>query len=255
MIKVNYIARLGNRLFTYCFGRILAEELGYELVAEPIKGFLGTYKKIRGQRYESPEVIYNQTDLPDLKEILNDKTPRKITVQAYLQRYHYYEKYTDKIRNDWLKLDPLPDGAGPNDIVVSIRLGDFIKINWALSLSFYHNIIDQIQAEGVLGKIFIVSDEINSPLLNSFKKHGAIFIDKDPIDQLRLMKTAGYIVMSTSTFSWWGAFLSSAHKVYFPIPIHGSWSENSGKSHRVNESRYVYIENVPPISWDISKYN
>lgn len=31
MIKINYIGRLGNNIFQYCFGRIIAEELKYSI--------------------------------------------------------------------------------------------------------------------------------------------------------------------------------------------------------------------------------
>lgn len=31
MISVNCAGRLGNNIFQYCFGRILAEELGYTM--------------------------------------------------------------------------------------------------------------------------------------------------------------------------------------------------------------------------------
>ncbi len=40
MIEVRYKGRLGNNLFQYCFGRILAESLGFTLKAEYIEGSL-----------------------------------------------------------------------------------------------------------------------------------------------------------------------------------------------------------------------
>lgn len=39
MIEVRYRNRLGNNLFQYALGRILAEEKGYALKAAPIAGF------------------------------------------------------------------------------------------------------------------------------------------------------------------------------------------------------------------------
>jgi len=245
MIEVRYLGQLGNRLFTYCFARILAEEMNYELKVRPFTEFPGTYQKISGHKYKTPEIIYRENETPDLNAILADKTPRKIIVQAYLQQYQYYEKYAEKIKNNWLKLDPLPDGPGPNDLVIHIRLGDYLLRHWALSFSYYHHLINNFIAEKNLGNIFIISDEIHSPLLEPFKKYGAIFIDKNAIDSLRFMTTAGQIIMSASTFSWWGAFLSSAKKIYFPIPQFGSWSPDTKNNLRIEDSRYIYIENVP----------
>ena len=46
MIHVEYGGRLGNNLFQYCFGRILATELGYKLEAPRINGFQGTWDNV-----------------------------------------------------------------------------------------------------------------------------------------------------------------------------------------------------------------
>ena len=42
MITVKYQGGLGNMLFQYCFGRMLATRLGYKLNASHINGFSST---------------------------------------------------------------------------------------------------------------------------------------------------------------------------------------------------------------------
>jgi hypothetical protein len=54
MIEVRYKARLGNRMFQYCLGRILAEQLDFRLVAEPLSGFPNTRQKIEGLLVREP---------------------------------------------------------------------------------------------------------------------------------------------------------------------------------------------------------
>ena len=53
MVEVKYIGRLGNNLFQYCLGRIIAEGLGYKLKVDPIPGFPNTNKPVEGLDYSS----------------------------------------------------------------------------------------------------------------------------------------------------------------------------------------------------------
>jgi hypothetical protein len=53
MIEVRYKGQLGNNMFQYCLGRILAEELGFALQAGPISGFSNTEEKIGGLQSRS----------------------------------------------------------------------------------------------------------------------------------------------------------------------------------------------------------
>jgi len=70
MIKVNYDGNLGNNLFQYCFGRILAEELGYQLVANSIPGFPRTFDEISGFNYQDRQQIILRGQKPNLDFLL-----------------------------------------------------------------------------------------------------------------------------------------------------------------------------------------
>ena len=52
MISVNYAGRLGNNIFQYCFGRILAEELGY-MMNKNLSEFEYA-KEVNGSNFSSP---------------------------------------------------------------------------------------------------------------------------------------------------------------------------------------------------------
>jgi len=51
MVEVVYLGNLGNNLFQYCFGRILAEKFGYQLKSDPIAGFPHTKEIVQGKNY------------------------------------------------------------------------------------------------------------------------------------------------------------------------------------------------------------
>jgi len=61
VIEVRYKARLGNNLFQYCLGRILAEELAFELHAQAIPGFPNTAQRVNGSNCDGPEQILSGT--------------------------------------------------------------------------------------------------------------------------------------------------------------------------------------------------
>ena len=97
MVEVQYRGRLGNRLFQYCFGRIVAEGLGFALHAEPIPGFAGTAEAVRGAIHERP-VVTLEHHVVDLEALLGDPRPRRIVAHGYFQRYEYYRAFRDVIR-------------------------------------------------------------------------------------------------------------------------------------------------------------
>ena len=53
MVEVKYCGQIGNQLFQYCLGRIIAERLGFELFATAIPGFPGTFEKVLGANHRN----------------------------------------------------------------------------------------------------------------------------------------------------------------------------------------------------------
>ena len=68
MIDIKYQGGLGNVMFQYCFGKILAIELGYKLNAKPIFGFPQTQIPVNGVSYNNDSVILSghNVDIPAL---------------------------------------------------------------------------------------------------------------------------------------------------------------------------------------------
>ena len=70
MVTVNFKGRLGNNMFQYCLGRILAEALGYKLNSPVIEGFVGTYDKI-DRIMPSNYSIHLEGHVVDLNAVIN----------------------------------------------------------------------------------------------------------------------------------------------------------------------------------------
>jgi len=251
MIEVKYLDRLGNKLFQYCFGRILAEKLGYRLKAEPILGFPNTAIEVKGHDYSSytEQILLGhfstkiQRQKIDLEFLIKDPSKRRIVIDGYFQRYEYYQPYKEAIRKDWLATDlkDPEEKIGPEDIVVHVRRTDDALRGTAHPFSYYEEALQHARYD----RVFICTDDLSDPFLKQFKKFNAIFSknQKPPLVDFRFIMAFKKIILSASTFSWWAAFLSQANEIYAPIPLNGYWSGEYPKIDlKVNdESRYQYI--------------
>lgn len=237
MIEVKYVGGLGNNLFQYALGRILAEELGYELKVKPIKGFPKTYKKIKGKNYSGYKKLILLGQKVNLKKILKSKEKRHIVLQGYFQRYEYYKKYKNKIKK-WFKFNNKFKKNSKN-VLLNIRRTDFVELGQALPKEYYEKSLSKSSFKTV----YITTDDSNDPFVRYFvQKYNAIITNNNFLDDFYFIASFDKIIMSQSTFCWWAAFLSNAREIYFPIPKKGYWSKKSEIDLRVNEKRYNYIK-------------
>lgn len=239
MVEVRYQDRLGNNLFQYCFARILAEELGLALRADPIPGFPRTRERVDGLTVEEgpAELLHGQRVA--FHETLGDKTPRRIVVDGHFQRYEYYAPYKERIRTDWLV--PAPQAVGPphpDDLVLHVRRGDYVMNKWVLPVEFYLGIAEQRRFRNLV----IVTDEPNDPFFWNFKRFRPRFVRGTPLEDFWFLMHARRLVISPSSFSWWAAFLSKAEEIVFPVATFGAWTLPGLDLRIPDESRYTYVD-------------
>jgi len=266
MVEVKYNGRRGNNLFQYCFGRIIAEKLGYKLKADPVPGFQNTKERIEGQDYssgyptqviahDSPEIYpgdysevlsWKNKNL-DLQRITADRSERKVVLIGYFQRYEYYKDYKDTIRKNWLLVNGHSnERIYADDIVVHIRCGDDYARDpigaGMLPLSYYEECLKIAGHK----RIFVCTDDPRNPFVRLFyKRHKSVILHEpnDPAADFCFIMSFNKIIISASSFGWWAAFLSGAREIYAPVPLSGYWSS---KHPEVNlkvddEERYIYI--------------
>ena len=254
MIEVRYRDRLGNNLFQYCLGRILAEDFGYALRAEPIPGFPNTHEKVEGIRFDSPEQTLTGQRI-DFEGILTNRPPRRIVLDGWFQRYEYYLPHRAKIR-EWLAFDPAVRLMEPSpDIVIHVRRTDYVPRGWALPFSFYRNALEELRERG--GEVWIVTDDERDPFFQNFAPWRPKYRSGTPLEQMAFMSSARNLVLSQSTFSWWPAFLGNAEVVVCPIPSVGCWSERADRYARgidlIMRDQFTCIECREPYRLTISE--
>lgn len=260
MINVKYVGRMGNNMFQYALGRILAENKNVRLNASPIEGFPNTFDSVNPDNMiETDPLLFkdhvlkingNNVSVDDIINIEN----RAICLDGWFQRYEYYRDYKEDIRK-WLEVEDLDVGQTENDIIIHLRMGDCITGSLAqdpyvMPVDYFNKSLESTSFD----KLYVCSDPetLTHPLfqhyIDNFKDHNPIVLNGDTMGDFRAIKSFNKIIMSQSTFSWWGAFLSKANEVFIPVPMAGihtnEWSLASENVAMFvdDESRYKYIK-------------
>ncbi|MEC4989628.1 MAG: alpha-1,2-fucosyltransferase [Oscillatoria sp. PMC 1068.18] len=217
----------------------MARKTGLKLKTKPIRGFVNTYEKIDGINLSKfpylfdKQVTYTDENF-DFDDLSNDC---KIRLYGFFQKIKLYEGYPVK---EWLQINNLFE-AHPQDVVVHIRIGDYVKLKRMLAPEFYLKSIALAQPR----KLYICTDSPRSDLLNLFDKFNPEIVNLDTIKTFQFIKSFQKIIISQSTFSWWAAYLSNAEEIYFP-KVYTCEKLFNWHNHDLipNEKRYIVIDKI-----------
>lgn len=232
MLIVNHNkGRLGNSIF-----RLLANIVF--LIVYDIDGEI-KYNYIKHNIEINDEYFVNWSN-----EILNGKIPdiKKTSVLYFTGFYqhdkifiHFKNQIIDYINNhdNLLLLTDRNDTYNASylikyelqkkyDIIVHLRLEDFVEINQVLNPLSICRILDEIDVTKNYNDIcFVVNKpkkETEFKYIDFFKKrYNTVIESNEPIEDYNIMKNAEILICSYSTLSWCAAFFSDSNKyVYIP---------------------------------------
>lgn len=202
-----------------------------------------------------------------------------VFIQGYFQSYKYFETYKDQIygilKLDTLKINVIDEYSGyfGDDITtisMHFRLGDYKQKR------YYHPVMKYEYYESslrhILSKLTIDSDtkirilyfceaEDNvfvsnmriRPLQSVFPNVEFMKVDDQIADwkQLLIMSNSQHFIMANSTFSWWGAYLSSSVEkmVCYPSKWFGEYYEHNYKCDDLMPDSWMKIE-ATSTPWD-----
>jgi hypothetical protein len=276
-VEVRYLGHLGNNLFQYALGRIVAEHLDRELITVPaedmpgwsnVERTSGIVDRLQDHISAFPELTTplpgTQIDKPQLRYVVGERRwnghainlphllthgrDRRIVLKGYFQRTEYYHPHKDRIRN-WFRMREYPVDLqpGPRDIVVHIRRSmDMFVLDRAIDVGFYRELLEGLSFE----KVYVCGLGIDHQLKQVLAPFGPVYVGLPALPTLSMLARSNRIVLANSTFSWWGAYLSDAEEIYFPRLERGFWSpERPEVDLEVPESRYRVVEDVSVENW------
>lgn len=194
--------------------------------------------------------LYYNFDIYYYDHIIEDKDFK--CLYGYFQSEQYFSKYKDQIVNE-LKVKVPPTGTEKalldeilthNSVAVSMRLGDdYIKSSMlnVCSDDYYIKGIKYISNKYSNAKIYIFSDDIERAKKIINGKFNAHYVEgfKD-YQSLRLLYSCKHFVISNSSFSWWGAYLSFNTDKIIVAP--SRWYNNSRENPAIYTNDMVLID-------------
>jgi hypothetical protein len=268
MIHLQMNGFIADNLFQYTAARIVAEELGYALQVSHsrmhpqqnvprllalMSRFADAPLALEGKSFAQPVdhtacAGHGNFDgyRLDLPAMLHRRDDRRIEMAGYFQHYELIRPYKSDIRS-WFQVAPnsLGHAVSANDVVIHIRLGDLVVFGWAISPSFYSQLLDTLD----FGQLYICGFGLGEEVRQHFARFDPIYVHGEPADDFLFMKSFNRMILSNSGFAWWAAFLSQAQEIYAPVMAANTRTFDPKAAladlRVYDEPRYHYIQDVP----------
>ncbi len=165
--------------------------------------------------------------------------------KAVLQELSFAKEMSPKTKEVSLQMQ------GCNSVATSFRRGDFLNKEWqnVCSVEYYKRAMDKVKEEIENPVFYVFSDELEWIRNNIVFDNDVHFMDfnyPDYMEDMRLMTYCKNHIITNSTFSWWGAWLSGSDNVLCPE----FWLNPNIETHKVEfDGRWVEFSHVLPKSW------
>jgi hypothetical protein len=221
MITSELIGGLGNRMFQYSLGRIIADIKNYNHFTsdlETLSQYFPNISNVTDRITTTDNTIVagygsntNCIQHVDIQSLLDHNGG--IYLKGFFQKHYLYSSYRSKLQ-ELFKFANDKSKPGDNDIVVHVRLGDYVQLNHYLSPSVYLDIINRLEYDNCI----IITDDPNNEFLKNFHSlRNCHIMCNSTLDDYAFIYNAKRAIISQSTFSWWPTFLGNQDQVYVPL--------------------------------------
>jgi len=253
------MGRYGNQLCPYFVGRIISENLQFQLFGPTesdrefmLHGIDLNYQQSGYRYYGEPiQQLGNHSISSDdvfihpdfnIFDVINDKTPRKIILDGYFQRYKFFTPF----RNDIVKwFNQTSYMVNEHDVAMHIRIGDLLIGNnrkHLLPFEYYDEALNQINN---IEKLTICTDSPEHDFIQHLlNKYNATLFRDNEKNTISFLSAHNNLILSQGTFSFWSGFFCNGTNIICPIPKTG-WSsdvDDIGIDLRIQGPYYNYIK-------------
>jgi hypothetical protein len=202
-----YAKRTGRRL---CLPRGGAEDYVYSGFFEKCKEFVSEID-MPVAVYKEPGFAY--TRIPQCEY-------RSLLLSGYFQSELYFSDYTDEIRRLFSPTPSIRERCearwgsllSERSVIVHARRGDYLKAaayHNPLPLEYFLSAMEEMKKRILFPQFFFISDDPEYwKRVFPQSSQWSVIDEKDPEIALCFMTKFKHFILSNSTFSWWGAYLS-----------------------------------------------
>lgn len=252
--KLGQMGRLGNSCFQVAAMMGLAHSSGRKLNLPPwkyAKFFKGKHPEgpQRGHQLKEPAFHYCGNFIPN-----DDKD---YDVSAYLQSEKYWKAIEPDIREhfEWepgfLESVRQKYAGLLNDttIAIHVRRGDYLNDDnyEVLPVTYYHGALERYFPDWRDRKLLVFSDDLPWCRVHfGCLENATVVPPAEDIEHLCLLSQCNSLILSNSTFAWWGGWMAEKHGAVVVRP------EKYTKRLALNESdiwpeRWLVAKNSPKI--------
>lgn len=206
MISCKFRGRLGNQLFQYAVCRTIAEKNNVDFGFHNPKGWLGSnlFKCNLGIKDTNKKEYIETKDrkFEQNKKILNYKNIRLV---GFFQSERYFDFNEENVK-EWYKTKNIK--MRDDECIIHLRGGDFKSKNnnYTLPKEYFFRAKKLILNENDKIKFSIITDD---PILAKKYFPDDNIISSTLEEDFLKLKFANYLIISNSTFSWWGGWLNT----------------------------------------------
>jgi hypothetical protein len=256
MIGFNALGRMGrlaNQMFQYASLKGIARNIGADIIVPYYKDAVddGIGNKLQSELFSSFNLdvnigLLNNGNAPVVQERffhfdeeLFSLCPDHVSLQGYFQSERYFKHIENEIRQDFQLNDDLLAPfkemieSVENPIALHIRRTDYVtnsENHHNLSLKYYEDALSYFESDR---NVIVFSDDskwCNEQALFS----GDRFLISENTDNrvdLCLMTLCSDFIIANSSYSWWGAWLSSIKNKKVIAPVEWFGEKGYTKNH------------------------
>lgn len=201
--------------------------------------------------FNRPKTYIRKRGIKFYPHILN--LPDNVYLDGYWQSEKYFIDAADIIRKDFIIKTPQIEKnseftqaiTSTDSVNIHFRRGDYIadsktqQYHGICSFEYYDRCLEILKQKIKRPYLFIFSDDMDWVRKNFIPHFPAVYIDPNTdraFEDLQLMSQCKHHIIANSSFSWWGAWLSSYKEKIVFAPK--QWCKNKKK-----------IEDIIPSDW------